>query len=194
MKTRAHNLSMDVNKKKIHTYSSSEWPTFGVWWPPEGIFHLPTLLAVEDRVLKKTQGHPEHHCLERFGCQLATLGKILLIAPNLCFFASRNSVCPDGKRTKAGSPQIIKSLYPILQTSRPEEVIFPLHYSRALTETAVPVSGGTLHLPVHLPRGDFCKCFHSGVHTWAFACGTCTHVSTHGDSPNRPSGPYTSPK
>lgn len=60
VKTRAPNLLVDTRKNKnTNTYCSLEWPTFGVGWPPEGMFHLPTVLAVEDRVFQKTQGHPE---------------------------------------------------------------------------------------------------------------------------------------
>lgn len=55
VKTRAHNLSVNVNKKKMHRYCSSE----SCLWPPEGTFTLPTVLAVEDRVFQKGQGHPE---------------------------------------------------------------------------------------------------------------------------------------
>ena len=49
VKTRAHNLSVDVRKTK-NTYSSLEWPTFGVGWPPERTFHLLMVLAVEEKV------------------------------------------------------------------------------------------------------------------------------------------------
>lgn len=60
VKTRAHNLSVDVKKKKMHTYCSLEWPTCGVGWPPEGTFHLSMVLAVEDKMFQKAQRHPEH--------------------------------------------------------------------------------------------------------------------------------------
>nr|XP_021520561.1 LOW QUALITY PROTEIN: uncharacterized protein LOC110566968 [Meriones unguiculatus] len=48
VKARAHGLSVDVRKGKMMTFCSSEWPTFKVGWPPEGTFHLPTVLAVEE--------------------------------------------------------------------------------------------------------------------------------------------------
>lgn len=59
VKTRAHNLLLDVSKKKMHMYCSSEWPTFRVGRPLEGTFYLSTVLVVEDKVLQKVQGHPE---------------------------------------------------------------------------------------------------------------------------------------
>lgn len=36
VKTRAQNLSVEVRKGCWQTYCESEWPTFGVGWPPEG--------------------------------------------------------------------------------------------------------------------------------------------------------------
>jgi hypothetical protein len=46
-----------MSKKKMHTYWSLEWPTFREGWLAEGTFHLPMLLAVEDKMLQKAQGH-----------------------------------------------------------------------------------------------------------------------------------------
>lgn len=77
-----------------------------------------------------------------------------------------------------------KPLYPILQDSTPKEVIFPLPYSQtpALAKAAAPASAGTRPVPVTLPRD-------LPIITGAFACGTCTCISTLEDSPSRASGP-----
>lgn len=46
VRTRANNLLVDIKKKKRYVYCSSEWP-------PEGTFHLHTMLAVEDKSVSK---------------------------------------------------------------------------------------------------------------------------------------------
>ena len=51
IKTRAHNLSVDVKKNKWITFCSSEWPTFQIGWPPGGSFSLPLILAVKRCIL-----------------------------------------------------------------------------------------------------------------------------------------------
>lgn len=37
VKSRGHNLSLDIRRKKLITFCRSEWPTFGVGWPTEGL-------------------------------------------------------------------------------------------------------------------------------------------------------------
>jgi hypothetical protein len=84
MKTRAHILLVNVNMKKVYTYCSSDWPAFGVRWPLEGTFHLPTVLVVVEDIVTEGAGasrtNPLHWCLERFGCQPTTVDEIFLIA------------------------------------------------------------------------------------------------------------------
>ena len=43
VRTRAHNLSVEVKKRLWQTFCISEWPTFNVGWPPEGTFDLSPL-------------------------------------------------------------------------------------------------------------------------------------------------------
>lgn len=59
VRTRANNLSVDVRKGKWQTFCSSEWPTFGVGWPPEGTFNLSIIFAVKRIIFQKTGGHPD---------------------------------------------------------------------------------------------------------------------------------------
>ncbi|XP_062938562.1 uncharacterized protein LOC134390667 [Cynocephalus volans] len=59
VKARAHNLSMEIKKGKWQTFCSSEWPTFGVGWPPEGTFDLTVIFAVKKIVFQETGGHPD---------------------------------------------------------------------------------------------------------------------------------------
>ncbi|XP_062954296.1 uncharacterized protein LOC134378931 [Cynocephalus volans] len=59
VKTRAHNLSMEIKKGKWQTFCSSEWPTFGVGWPPEGTFDLSVIFAVKKIVFQEIGGHPD---------------------------------------------------------------------------------------------------------------------------------------
>ncbi|XP_029787214.1 protein transport protein sec31-like isoform X2 [Suricata suricatta] len=60
VKTRAHNLSVEIGKKKWQSFCTSEWPTFGVGWPPEGSFNLPLISSVKARVFQPgPNGHPD---------------------------------------------------------------------------------------------------------------------------------------
>ncbi|XP_062932764.1 uncharacterized protein LOC134361693 [Cynocephalus volans] len=59
VKIRAHNQSVEIKKGKWQTLCSSEWPTFGVGWPPEGTFNLSVLFAVKKIVFQETGGHPD---------------------------------------------------------------------------------------------------------------------------------------
>lgn len=59
VRTRAHNLSVEIRKGKWQTFCSSEWPTFGVGWPPEGTFNLSVIFAVKRIVFQETGGHPD---------------------------------------------------------------------------------------------------------------------------------------
>ena len=60
IRARRRNLSVIVKKKPWQTYCTSEWPTFGVGWPPEGTFYLPTIRAVKAIVFQEGPGsHPD---------------------------------------------------------------------------------------------------------------------------------------
>jgi hypothetical protein len=59
VKTRAHNLSVEVRKRPWRTFCSSEWPTFGVGWPRDGILNLPIIYAVKHIVFQNPGGHPD---------------------------------------------------------------------------------------------------------------------------------------
>lgn len=53
VKTRAHNLSVEVKKGRWQTFCASEWPSFKVGWPPEGTFDLTVIFAVKHLVFQK---------------------------------------------------------------------------------------------------------------------------------------------
>ena len=60
VRARGRNLSVRVKKKPWQTYCTSEWPTFGVAWPPKGTFDLPTIRAVKAIVFQEGPGsHPD---------------------------------------------------------------------------------------------------------------------------------------
>ncbi|ERE83902.1 neutral cholesterol ester hydrolase 1-like protein [Cricetulus griseus] len=59
VKTRAHNLSVEVRKGPWQTFCSSEWPSFGVGWPPEGTFNLSLISAVKRIIFQASGGHPD---------------------------------------------------------------------------------------------------------------------------------------
>ena len=46
LKTRAHNLSMDVRKRFWRTFFSMEWSAFDVGWPPDDTLDLIVIFAV----------------------------------------------------------------------------------------------------------------------------------------------------
>ena len=50
VRARAHNLSLLVNKSKLITFCSAEWPTFQVRWPPGGIFQPSIIQAVKEKI------------------------------------------------------------------------------------------------------------------------------------------------
>ena len=56
VRARGQNLSVIVKKKPWQSYCTLEWPTFGVGWPPEGTFHLPTIRAVKAIVFQEGSG------------------------------------------------------------------------------------------------------------------------------------------
>jgi hypothetical protein len=58
VRARGQNLSVIVKKKPWQSYCTSEWPTFGVGWPPEGTFYLPTIRAVKAIVFQEGPGSP----------------------------------------------------------------------------------------------------------------------------------------
>lgn len=59
VRTRAHNLSVDVKKGPWQTFCSSEWPDFKVGWPPEGTFNLSLVLTVKRIIFQEIGGHPD---------------------------------------------------------------------------------------------------------------------------------------
>jgi hypothetical protein len=60
IRARGQNLSVIVKKKPWLTFCSSEWPAFGVGWPPKGTFDLPTIRAIKAVVFQEGPGsHPD---------------------------------------------------------------------------------------------------------------------------------------
>ena len=50
VRARAHNLSLLVQKSKLITFCSAEWPAFRVGWPPEDTFQLCIIQAVKEEI------------------------------------------------------------------------------------------------------------------------------------------------
>ena len=60
VKSRAHNLSVQVKKGPWQTFCASEWPTFDVGWPSEGTFNSEIILAVKAIIFQTGPGsHPD---------------------------------------------------------------------------------------------------------------------------------------
>ena len=60
VRARAHNLSLLVNKSKLITFCSAEWPAFQVGWPPEGTFQPSIIQAVKEKIMAPDPwGHPD---------------------------------------------------------------------------------------------------------------------------------------
>ncbi|CAD7679015.1 unnamed protein product [Nyctereutes procyonoides] len=49
---RAHNLSVEVTRRRWVTFCSSEWPAFNVGWPRNGTFNIDIILQVKALVLQ----------------------------------------------------------------------------------------------------------------------------------------------
>ncbi|CAK7290223.1 Gag polyprotein [Vulpes lagopus] len=49
---RAHNLSVEVRRRKWVTFCSSEWPTLNVGWPRDGTFNIGVILQVKALVFQ----------------------------------------------------------------------------------------------------------------------------------------------
>ncbi|XP_015355555.2 proline-rich receptor-like protein kinase PERK9 [Marmota marmota marmota] len=57
---RAQNLSFSVKCRTWQTFCASEWPTFGVGWPPGGSFYSPLIRKVRDIVFQPgPHSHPD---------------------------------------------------------------------------------------------------------------------------------------
>lgn len=60
IRSRAHNLSVEIKKGPWRTFCASEWPTFDVGWPPEGTFDLTVIFEVKAIVFQDGPGsHPD---------------------------------------------------------------------------------------------------------------------------------------
>ncbi|XP_020935532.1 uncharacterized protein LOC102158723 [Sus scrofa] len=60
VRSRAHNLSVQVKKGPWQTFCASEWPTFDVGWPSEGTFNSEIILAVKAIIFQTGPGsHPD---------------------------------------------------------------------------------------------------------------------------------------
>lgn len=53
VRVQAHNLSVQVKKRPWQTFCPSEWPTFGVGWPPEGSFDLAITFEIKAIVFQE---------------------------------------------------------------------------------------------------------------------------------------------
>ena len=59
VRSRAHNLSVEIKKGPWQTFCISEWPAFDVGWPPEGTFDLTLIFEVKAIVFQNGPGsHP----------------------------------------------------------------------------------------------------------------------------------------
>jgi hypothetical protein len=47
VRSRAHNLSVEIKKGPWQTFCASEWPTFDVGLPPEGTFDLTVIFEIK---------------------------------------------------------------------------------------------------------------------------------------------------
>ena len=59
IKTRIHNLSVDVRKRFWRTFCSTEWPAFDVGWPPEGTLDFIVISAVKHVMQRRARSQPD---------------------------------------------------------------------------------------------------------------------------------------
>ncbi|CAD7678001.1 unnamed protein product [Nyctereutes procyonoides] len=71
---RAHNLSVEVRRRRWVTFCSSEWPAFNVGWPRNGTFNIDIILQVKALVFQPgPNGHL--HQVPRDSACTSKLGK-----------------------------------------------------------------------------------------------------------------------
>ena len=68
VRVRAHNQSVEVRKGPWQTFCASEWPTFGVGWPPEGAFDLSLIAAVRQIVFQEEGSRCQEIAFGLAGC------------------------------------------------------------------------------------------------------------------------------
>jgi hypothetical protein len=56
VRSRAHNLLVEIKKGPWQTFCASEWPAFDVGWPLEGTFDLTLIFEVKAIVFQSTPG------------------------------------------------------------------------------------------------------------------------------------------
>ncbi|XP_077896561.1 uncharacterized protein LOC144375444 isoform X2 [Ictidomys tridecemlineatus] len=60
VRIRAQNLSFSVKRRTWQTLCASEWPAFGIGWPPEGSFYSPLIRKIRDIVFQPgPHSHPD---------------------------------------------------------------------------------------------------------------------------------------
>ncbi|XP_054554503.1 uncharacterized protein LOC129146414 isoform X2 [Talpa occidentalis] len=60
VRSRGSDLSVNIKKSPLITFCSSEWPKFGVGWPPEGTFDLQIVRRVKEIITSERKfGHPD---------------------------------------------------------------------------------------------------------------------------------------
>lgn len=61
VRKRASNSNMEIRKDKLATLCRSEWPAFGVGWPPEGTLDRSVIRRVKEKIfLSEPNGYPGH--------------------------------------------------------------------------------------------------------------------------------------
>jgi hypothetical protein len=62
VRSRAHNLSVEIKKGPWQTFCASDWPAFDVGWPQEGTFNLTLIFEVKALVFQTRPGsYPDQH-------------------------------------------------------------------------------------------------------------------------------------
>ncbi|XP_077900711.1 uncharacterized protein LOC144376463 isoform X3 [Ictidomys tridecemlineatus] len=128
VRIRAQNLSFSVKRRTWQTLCASEWPAFGIGWPPEGSFYSPLIRKIRDIVFQPgPHSHPDQQpyiltwqdlcespppwptwddCQQFLGILFMTEEQKRILLE-----ARKNILGPDGRPTQL--PNIIEADFPL---------------------------------------------------------------------------------
>ncbi|XP_021116543.1 uncharacterized protein LOC110349927 [Heterocephalus glaber] len=167
VRKRAHNLNLEIKKRKLITLCRSEWPTFKVNWPPEGTFDLETVKRVREVGFCPRMGHPDQEpyiviwedLVQNPPSWIKPFLPPQKQPPAAVLAVHKRTTRRDCQRREIDS-KATAPLYPVLQGGTEEDLLFPPLYcphpapplppptlgaeGRAPTGSAIRAEGGAL--------------------------------------------------
>lgn len=134
VKSRAHDLSLEIKRERFITLCSSKWPSLNVGWPPKGTLNLPILLQVKQVIFRPgRQGHPDQIPYVLTWQDLIETPPVWLkpfLHPPMT--STKSVLTLQERESPMGTPtpctRLSALLYPILQNESDEEILLPAPY------------------------------------------------------------------